>query len=92
MLYNGYMKKCPGGVVSTPGRGPKGVALMVNTNGTTREAIQTAASGLFGGRTRQGECFFMRSHRDGECAKCIEMHNHDRELAAKASISLAVAA
>jgi len=49
----------------------------------TRETIVTAAQGLFSGRVREG-CFFMQSHRDGECAKCRAVAAHDAELARQA--------
>lgn len=50
----------------------------------TRAAIQRAAAALtlsLGSGVRQGACPFLNSHRDGECSRCVQMAEHDAEIA-----------
>jgi len=57
----------------------------MQANGTTRTAIESAASALTFSRsngTRQGACPFLNAHRDGVCSKCQDMARHDAGLAA----------
>lgn len=57
---------------------------MMTDQTTTRQAIQCAATAFtlsLSSGVRQSACPFLNSHRDGECSRCVQMHEHDAEMA-----------